>query len=329
MSKANEKRKGYKHTKLGWRFLPLREVITVKSGQGLSAKDMNDGKFIVYGGNGKTGMHKEFTHEKPCLIMGRVGALCGCVYITEPNSWITDNALYISEYLIDSNDLFLYYLLNHLNLNKYANKNAQPVISGAIIYSIKIPLPPLPEQKKIAQILSTWDEAITTTENLIEKLKTRKKGLMQQLLTGKTRLKGFSGEWKSVKLGDVGDTFSGLSGKSKEDFGSGSPYIPYMNIFSNTVIDLTYLDYVRIIENERQNKVEYGDIFFTVSSETPEEVGMSSVLLEKIDILYLNSFCFGYRFENKRIYDLRFIAFYLRCADFRKDGVYPKSWTVS
>ena len=70
------------------------------------------------------------------------------------------------------------------------------------VRSLKIPLPPLPEQKKIADILSTWDKAIETTQALIKKLQLRKKGLMQQLLTGKKRLPGFSGEWEEVRLGE-------------------------------------------------------------------------------------------------------------------------------
>jgi type I restriction enzyme S subunit len=81
------------------------------------------------------------------------------------------------------------------------------------VRSLFIPLPPLPEQQKIAQILSTWDKAIEQSQNLIEQLKSRKKGLMQQLLTGKTRLKGFSGEWKEVKGGEL---FSNHSNKNHD-----------------------------------------------------------------------------------------------------------------
>ena len=98
-------------------------------------------------------------------------------------------------------------------------------------------------------------------------------------------------DWDVKKLGDFGETFSGLSGKNKEDFGKGYPYIPYKNIFQNSKIDINFMDYVDIKENENQNKVQYGDIFFTTSSETADEVGMSSVLLDQIDIMYLNLLC--------------------------------------
>ena len=166
-------------------------------------------------------------------------------------------------------------------------------LNKATLEILPILLPPLPEQQKIAQILTTWDKAIEKLEALIAAKQTRKKALMQQLLTGKVRFVGFSGEWKSYVLSNLGSTFNGLTGKDKDDFGFGKPYITYMNIFKNNRIDVNQFELVNINEFDNQCKVQYGDIFFTTSSETPEEVGMSSVLLEKVEEVYLNSFCFG------------------------------------
>ncbi|MCM2971801.1 restriction endonuclease subunit S [Larsenimonas suaedae] len=164
------------------------------------------------------------------------------------------------------------------------------------IKSLRVAAPPLPEQKKIAQILSTWDQAITATERLLENSQQRKRALMQQLLTGKKRLPGFEGEWETIELGSLGSTYSGLSGKTKEDFGAGEPFVTYMSVFSDGALRVDRFDRVRLSDSEFQNKVQYGDILFTTSSETPEEVGMTSVLLEKIPYdIYLNSFCFGFR----------------------------------
>lgn len=102
--------------------------------------------------------------------------------------------------------------------------------------------------------------------------------------------------WKEINLGKLGDTFTGLSGKTKDDFGFGSKYIQYVNIFNNTKIDVENLELVNVKSNEKQSKVRFGDIFFTTSSETIEEVGMSSVLLDEVnEDIYLNSFCFGFR----------------------------------
>lgn len=101
-----------------------------------------------------------------------------------------------------------------------------------------------------------------------------------------------------VKLGDVGTFYGGLSGKSKADFTNGNAkFITYMNVYSNSSVDLNIEDKVQIKDGEKQNSVQYGDILFTGSSETPDECGMTSVLTEQTEEkLYLNSFCFGYRF---------------------------------
>ncbi len=105
-------------------------------------------------------------------------------------------------------------------------------------------------------------------------------------------------EWKEIIFGELGYTYPGLSGKTKKDFGSGKPFIPFMNVMANGKIDPEFLGYVEVLENEHQSEIKTGDLFFTTSSETPEEVGMTSVLLNDIGECYLNSFCFGFRLYN-------------------------------
>ena len=114
----------------------------------------------------------------------------------------------------------------------------------------------------------------------------------------------------------MGSTFTGLSGKTKEDFGHGdAQFITYMNVFSNPVANLEMTEAVEI--DAKQNRVKKGDVFFTTSSETPEEVGMSCVMPENKDNIYLNSFCFGYRPTEK--FDLDYLAYVLRADSFRKE----------
>ncbi|MHA7586639.1 restriction endonuclease subunit S [Vibrio harveyi] len=175
-------------------------------------------------------------------------------------------------------------------------------INKSIVEKTPIVRPSLPEQRKIAKILSTWGKAVAATEKLIKTSKQQKIALMQQLLTGKKRLinpktdKPFEGEWTEVSLGDLGHTYTGLIGKTKDDFGVGAKYIPYMNVFNNSSIKMTQLERVQVDNDEKQNTVQFGDVFFTTSSETPEEVGMSSVMLSiPNEPVYLNSFCFGFR----------------------------------
>ena len=136
------------------------------------------------------------------------------------------------------------------------------------------------------------------------------------------RFPEFSGEWAKTTLGKIGNTFNGLTGKSGADFGQGSPYITYKSIFDSSRIDLSRVEFVTITDQERQketqNKVQFGDIFFTTSSETPEEVGMTSVLLDDIEDCYLNSFCFGYRLFAKDKTLPEYMRFYLRNQAIRK-----------
>lgn len=125
----------------------------------------------------------------------------------------------------------------------------------------------------------------------------------------------FSHSWEQRKLASEGYTYSGLSGKSKSDFGHGDgKFITYMNVFANPISSSTGVEPVEI--DDKQKEVQVGDVFFTISSETPEEVGMSSVLIEKQGKTYLNSFCFGFRPVYK--IDAYYWAYMLRSAYVRK-----------
>lgn len=221
-----------------------------------------------------------------------------------------------------SHNTFLFYLIQgscFIQASNVTSGSKMPRSDWDYIAETPFLIPPLPEQKAIAALLSLWDKAIEKTEELIKQKELLKKALMQQLLTGKKRLKGFSGEWKKVKLGNLGNTYTGLTGKFKEDFGSGKPYIPYLNIFNNTIINIEQVDYVKINSCETQNKVKYGDIFFTVSSETQNEVGMASVFLDHHAELYLNSFCFGFRLKDFNTLVPQFSSYFFRADKFRKE----------
>lgn len=126
--------------------------------------------------------------------------------------------------------------------------------------------------------------------------------------------------WSEYKMNDIGKTYPGITGKDKDDFGKGKPFVSYMNVYSNSKTNLNIKTLVDISDNENQNRVKYGDIFFTTSSETPNEVGMSSALLDKnFKDLFLNSFCFGFRLNNFKIIIPEFARFYFRGKYFRKE----------
>lgn len=126
---------------------------------------------------------------------------------------------------------------------------------------------------------------------------------------------------RKERLKDIGQFYSGLSGKSKEDFTNGNAlFVTYSNIFNNPALNMDISDTVIVEEGEKQNEVQYGDVLFTGSSETPEEAGMSSVVLSQPkDKMYLNSFCFGFRLYNP--YDVlpSYMRYVMRSQDIRKE----------
>lgn len=106
-----------------------------------------------------------------------------------------------------------------------------------------------------------------------------------------------------ISFYEIGSDYGGLSGKSAEDFGVGKPFISYLNVYQNQVITDCNFDYVKIRDDENQNKVQKGDLLFTLSSETPEEIGYSAVYMGDANEIYLNSFCFGIHIpESKVVY---------------------------
>ena len=122
------------------------------------------------------------------------------------------------------------------------------------------------------------------------------------------------------ELGELGEFYGGLTGKNKNDFLEGNAkFISYMNVFSNIEVNTEIDTFVKVDANELQNKVEYGDVLFTGSSETPDECGMSSVLTKKInEPLYLNSFCFGFRLSDKSLFLPGFLKYLFRDENIRK-----------
>ena len=121
-----------------------------------------------------------------------------------------------------------------------------------------------------------------------------------------------------ASFSEIGTTYSGLSGKSSEDFGRGKPFVPYTNVFSNSVVDEEDMGEVRIGENEKQNRVEYGDLLLTLSSETPNEVGVGAVYLGCCKELYLNSFCLGIHIVRKDIVLPTYLPYLVESKMFRR-----------
>ena len=211
-------------------------------------------------------------------------------------------------------NLDLEFISNYINgkLNIFIENTGVPQLTAPNFKTYKIKMPILEEQQKIGRFLSLINEKIELMEKKYKTLQKYKSALIQQIFTKNIRFSNFSNNWNYYSLGELGETYSGLTGLSKENFEQGdSKFIPYKVIFDNEVIDINSLEPVQL-NNKKQEPVKKGDLFFTGSSETPEEVGMVSVLNKNIENCYLNSFCFGYRLNDFMKVNPLFLSYLLR-----------------
>ena len=179
-----------------WNTSSLRWYVSIKSGDFISQEDIDvEGKIPVIGGNGLMSYTNKTNCNYKTIAIGRVGALCGNVHLIRRPSWITDNALFITNL---SNKLYieyLFYVLKALDLNQYANKTAQPLISGSLVKSRIIPIPPIVEQAAIADFLdqktAEIDDLITEIKLQIQKLKEYRQSFISEAVTGKIDVREF------------------------------------------------------------------------------------------------------------------------------------------
>ena len=339
-----EVKQGYKQTEVGvipdkWNVDKLGNCLKNKPDYGIGAAAVNyndnlwtylritdisdDGKFLRTNLASVDNPNSDnYILNENEIVVARTGASVGKTYLYKKD----DGKLIFAGFLIrlrpelsKISSQFLFAITQSKHYKDWILSNSmrsgQPGINSNQLYGLLIPLPPIPEQTAIANALSDMDALIAQTEKLIEKKKAIKQGAMQELL------KPNEG-WVTKRLGEIGKTYGGLSGKSKVDFANGNAfYIPFMNVMSSPTINISFFDSVNIRAGEKQNKAQIADLFFNGSSETPEEVGMCSVLTKQIDNLYLNSFCFGYRLNDIQNYNGLFLAYYFR-SDFGRAAIF-------
>ncbi len=262
------------------------------------------------------------------LLFARTGASVGKTYLYRP----FDGKVFFAGFLIrakigdNADPEFVFQSTLTDRYRKYVSitsqRSGQPGVNAQEYSDFELPLPSQSEQKQIGSLLHGLDNLITLHQRKYDKLVTLKKALLDKMFprdgacVPELRFAGFTDPWEQRKLGELGTTYGGLTGKTKDDFGHGDArFVPYTNVFDNPVADPSRLGLVEI--DPGQNQVRYGDALFTVSSETPEEVGMSSVWLSDLDNLYLNSFCFGYRQDGS--FDPYYLAYMLRSKSVRGD----------
>ena len=186
----------------GWQKKKLGEVATLQRGFDLPTRERIDGKYPIISSGGLTGYHNEFKVQSPGVVTGRYGTI-GDVFFIEEDFWPLNTSLWVKDFYCNDR-LFVYYLLSNFDFQKLSDKTGVPGVNRNDAHAINVLLPPLTEQRKIAAILSTWDAAIEKQAALIRAKEQRKRALMQQLLTGKTRFKEFEGQaWQSANFDDM------------------------------------------------------------------------------------------------------------------------------
>ncbi|ELY2117205.1 restriction endonuclease subunit S [Vibrio parahaemolyticus] len=209
-----------------WNYKRLGVVAELQRGFDLPAAKRLDGSVPIISSGGLSGYHNEAKVSAPGIVTGRYGSI-GDVFFIEEDFWPLNTSLWVKNF--HGNDpKYLYYLLTSFDFKKFSDKTGVPGVNRNDLHAVKVGVPPLPEQRKIAKILSTWDKTITTTEKLIETSKQQKKALMQQLLTGKKRLvnpetgKVFEGEWEELKVSQFGKVVTGNTPPKNDDSNYGS-----------------------------------------------------------------------------------------------------------
>ena len=320
---------GYKQTTVGiipqeWKVDRLGEIcLTFKSGTTITSQSIKEsGLYPVYGGNGLRGYTDSYTHNGDYILIGRQGALCGNINFIRGKAYISEHAIAVQPN--ESNSIeFLRYKLDFWNLNRFSESSAQPGLSVEKLVRYKLAVPPMEEQRKIAEILGMWDEAIEKQSRLIEKLELRKRALMQRLLTGRTRLPGFTTPWQKVKLGEIGTFLSTntLSRDKLNDNNGSIQNIHYGDILVkySSIVDakLTAIPYVNEDVAISSDYLENGDIVFSDTAEdniVGKAVEISNIADKKI-VAGLHTMLFR---PNKGSYAQHFLGYYLNSDAYRK-----------
>lgn len=238
------------------------------------------------------------------ILFSIVGTLGRVGVVKEQNLPANTNQQICIIRLNEGNVKFVSTALKTPMIKKFISSDAtvgvQPSISLWQMEALKISYPQIEEQGKIGDLFQNINDSINLYQQELDTLKQTKQGFLQKIFPNEGesipqfRFPSFNEKWREYKLGELGNTFTGLSGKTKDDFGHGAAeFVTYMNVFRNPISNIRMTENVEV--DSKQNELKYGDVLFTTSSETPHEVGMSSVWLDNRKNVYLNSFCFGYR----------------------------------
>ena len=225
-------------------------------------------------------MHDRAQVCGPGIVTGRYGTIGEVFYIGE-SFWPLNTTLYVRDFR-GNDPLYLSYLLRTIDFASHSGKSGVPGVNRNDIHKLHIVLPPPPEQRAIAEALSDVDGLLAALERLTDKKRAIKLAVMQQLLTGETRLPGFSGAWEPKRLGEIGP-FSKGRGIKREDVSlEGLPCVRYGELYTR------YHNYILRVASRIPPSValtalpiQTGALLFAGSGETAEEIGCCAAYLGK------------------------------------------------
>lgn len=318
-----------------WSASRVGNLYSFSSGDTLTNEEIADeGDYTVYGANGVRGYYNKYNLSGQHILIGRVGALCGNVHITDGEVWVTEHALicFNKHSVCDS---YFGYVFSAMNLGQYSKASAQPVISSNTISRLRMPIPSVPEQQAISAYLdrqcSHIDNIIEKTKASIEEYKKLRQAVITQAVTKGVRgdrpmkdsgiewIGEIPEEWTLTKVRYIGALQNGIS-KGGDYFGEGFPFVSYGDVYKNYSIPQNVNGLVRTTEDERkQYSVISGDIFFTRTSETIEEVGFSAVCEKTIENATFAGFVIRLRpYEEDSLILTSYAKYYFRGEQIRK-----------
>ena len=210
---------GYKRTEAGvipemWEVKRLRDVLKVRHGKSQHGITKQDGKYPILASGGEIGRTNAYIYDQPSVLIGRKGTIDSPQYVDSP-FWTVDT-LFFTEISSEANAKFVFYKFMMIRWRSYNEASGVPSLNSKTIENIEVTMPPLPEQRAIAEALSDVDGLLGGLDRLIAKKRDLKQAAMQQLLTGQARLPGFRGEWEVKRLGDVASVSKGNQLHSSE-----------------------------------------------------------------------------------------------------------------
>lgn len=343
---------GYKATALGiipqeWEVMRLEDLCHNQGDYGINAPSTDfsdklptylritdiddDGKFIIANKASVNNPNSGSYHLKDGdIVFARTGATVGKTYLYNREDGDLVFAGFLIRFSPNTQKIVPYYLKAYTNTSAYwkwvkitSQRSGQPGINAIEYCSLQIPVPPQAEQRKIAEVLGVWDEAIEKQARLIEKLALRKRALMQRLLSAKLRLPGFSEPWEKVKLGDIGHFLSSntLSRDCLNEQIGNIKNIHYGDILIKlpTIVDASFI-HIPYVNDDVIVKSDYlknGDIIF---ADTAEDYTVGKAIeIINIQAIPVTSGLHTIPFRPKSgIFVNRFLGYYVNSTDYRR-----------